>query len=130
MEAAQADGVLTATQIEKAMIVSIKIKEALARSHKAGVTIAFGTDMGVGPHGQNAREFGFLAEAGMRAREAIKAATVNAAKLLDLSDEVGTIAPGKSADLIAVDASPLDDVSVLQRVAFVMTRGDVYRSVT
>ena len=130
MEAAQADGVLTAAQIEKAMIVSMKIKEALARSHKAGVTIAFGTDMGVGPHGQNAREFGFLAEAGMRAREAIKAATVNAAKLLDLSDEVGTIAPGKSADLIAVDASPLDDVSVLQRVAFVMTRGDVYRSVT
>jgi imidazolonepropionase-like amidohydrolase len=122
--------VLTATQIEKAMIVSMKIKEALARSHKAGVTIAFGTDMGVGPHGQSAREFGFLAEAGMRAREAIKAATVNAAKLLDLSDEVGTIAPGKSADLIAVDASPLDDVSVLQRVAFVMTRGDVYRSVT
>jgi len=127
---AQADGVLTAAQIEKAMIVSMKIKEALARSHKAGVTIAFGTDMGVGPHGQNAREFGFLAEAGMRAREAIKAATVNAAKLLDLSDEVGTIAPGKSADLIAVDASPLDDVSVLQSVAFVMTRGDVYRSVT
>jgi len=130
MEAAQADGVLTAAQIEKAMIVSMKIKEALARSHKAGVTIAFGTDMGVGPHGQNAREFGFLVEAGMPAREAIKAATVNAAKLLDLSDEVGTIAAGKSADLIAVDASPLDDVSVLQRVAFVMTRGDVYRSVS
>jgi imidazolonepropionase-like amidohydrolase len=54
------------------------------------VTIAFGTDMGVGPHGQSAREFGFMVEAGMRSREAIKAATVNAAKLLDLSDEVGT----------------------------------------
>jgi imidazolonepropionase-like amidohydrolase len=130
MEAAQADGVLTAAQIEKAMIVGVNIKEALARSHKAGVTIAFGTDMGVGPHGQNAREFGFMVEAGMRSREAIKAATVNAAKLLDLSDEVGTIAVGKSADLIAVDSSPLDDVSVLERVAFVMTRGDVYRGVT
>ena len=130
LEMAQRDGMLTAPQIEKAMIVGVKIKEALARSHKAGVTIAFGTDMGVGPHGQNAREFGFLVEAGMRSREAIKPATVNAAKLLDLADEIGTIAPGKSADVIAVDSSPLDDVSVLERVAFVMARGDVCRGPT
>jgi imidazolonepropionase-like amidohydrolase len=130
LEMAQDDGVLTTAQIEKAMIVGVKIKEALARSHKAGVTIAFGTDMGVGPHGQNAREFAFLVEAGMRSCEAIKAATVNAARLLDLADEVGTIAPGKSADVIAVGASPLDDVSVLERVAFVMARGDVCRGPT
>ena len=130
LEMAQADDLLTPAQIEKAMIVGVKIKEALARSHKAGVTIAFGTDMGVGPHGQNAREFGFMVEAGMHSREAIKAATVNAAKLLDVSDEVGTIASGKSADVIAVDSSPLDDVSVLQRMAFVMARGDVYLGVT
>ena len=90
--------------------------------------IAFGTDMGVGPHGQNAREFGYMVEAGMPSREAIKAATVNAANLLDLSDEVGTIASGKSADVIAVDSSPLDDVSVLERVVFVIARGDVYRA--
>ena len=83
---------------------------------------------GVGPHGQNAREFGYMVEAGMPSSEAIKAATVNAAKLLDLSDEVGTIASGKSADVIAVDSSPLDDVSVLERVALVMARGDVYRA--
>ena len=126
LEMAQGDGVLTPAQIEKAMLVGAKIKEALARSHKAGVTIAFGTDMGVGSHGQNAREFGLLVEAGMRSREAIKAATVNAAKLLDLTDEIGTVAPGKSADVIAVDSSPLDDVSVLERVAFVMARGDVW----
>jgi imidazolonepropionase-like amidohydrolase len=110
------------------MIVGVKINEALARSHKAGARIAFGTDMGVGPHGQNAREFGYMVEAGMPSREAIKAATVNAAKLLDLPDEVGTIALGKSADVIAVDSSPLDDVSVLERVTFVMARGDVYRA--
>ena len=128
LEMAQRDGMLTAAQIEKAMIVGVRIKEALARSHKAGVTIAFGTDMGVGPHGQNAREFGFLVEAGMHSREAIKTATVNAAKLLDLADEIGTVAPGKSADVIAVDSSPLDDVSVLERVAFVMARGDVWGS--
>ena len=67
-------------------------------------------------------------EAGIPSREGIKAATVNAAKLLDLSDEIGTIASGKSADVIAVDSSPLDDVSVLERVAFVIARGDVYRA--
>jgi imidazolonepropionase-like amidohydrolase len=128
LEMAQEDGLLTKAQIEKAMIVGVKIKEALARSHKAGVTIAFGTDMGVGPHGQNAREFGFMVEAGMRSRDAIKAATVNAATLLDLADEVGTIASGKSADVIAVDSSPLDDVSVLEHVSFVMAGGDVYRA--
>jgi imidazolonepropionase-like amidohydrolase len=128
LEMAQGDGVLTPAQIEKAKLVGVKIKEALARSHMAGVTIAFGTDMGVGPHGQNAREFGFLVEAGMRSGEAIKAATVTAAKLLDLSDEVGTIAPGKSADVIAVNSSPLDNVSVLERAAFVMARGDVHRA--
>ncbi len=72
------------------------------------MTIAFGTDMGVGPHGQNARGFGYMVEAGMPSREAIQAATVNAAKLLDISDEVGTIAAGKSADVIAVDSSPLE----------------------
>src|SRR5215831_18366267 len=130
LDMAQGAGLLTSAQIEKAMIVGVKIKEALARSHKAGVTVAFGTDMGVGPHGQNALEFGFMVEAGMHSREAIKAATVNAAKLLDVSDEVGTIASGKSADVIAVDSSPLEDVSVLQRVAFVMARGDVYLGVT
>ena len=127
---AQGDGLLTSAQIEKAMVVGLKIKEALARSHNAGVTIAFGTDMGVGPHGQNAREFGFMVEAGMRSSEAIKAATVNAAKLLDLSNEIGTIAAGKSADVIAVDSSPLDDVSLLQGVAFVMARGDIYLGAT
>jgi imidazolonepropionase-like amidohydrolase len=68
-----------------------------------------------------------MVEAGMPSREAVKAATVNAAKLLDLSDDVGTIAPGKSADVIAVDSSTLDDVSALERVAFVMARGNIYR---
>jgi imidazolonepropionase-like amidohydrolase len=106
----------------------VMVQGGCPSAHRPGARIAFGTDMGVGPHGQNAREFGYMVEAGMPSREAIKAATVNAAKLLDLSDEVGTIASGKSADVIAVDSSPLDDVSVLERVAFVMARGDVYRA--
>jgi imidazolonepropionase-like amidohydrolase len=125
-EMAEREGELSQAQADKARTVGVKIKQALARSHKAGVTIAFGTDMGVGPHGQNAREFGFLVEAGMSPREAIEAATVNAAKLLDISNEAGTIATGKSADVIAVASNPLDNVSVLERVGFVMSRGEVF----
>jgi imidazolonepropionase-like amidohydrolase len=125
---AEREGELSPAMADKARIVGKKIKEALARSHKAGVTIAFGTDMGVGPHGQNAREFGFLVEAGMSPREAIHAATINAAKLLDISNEAGTIAPGKPADVIAVDSSPLDNVTALERVSFVMSRGSVFPS--
>ncbi|MDE1987254.1 MAG: amidohydrolase family protein [Alphaproteobacteria bacterium] len=120
-------GGMSAAQAAKAQLVGVKIKEALARSYKAGVNIAFGTDMGVGPHGQNAREFRYMAEAGMTASDAIKAATVTAAKLLNLSDEIGTIAAGKSADIVAVDKSPLDDITILEHMRFVMARGEVYR---
>ena len=100
-----------------------------ARTYRAGVPIAFGTDMGVGPHGQNAREFALMVEAGMSAADAIKAATVTAAALLDISDTVGTIAPGKSADIIAVAGDPLADVTELERVRFVMARGAVASAV-
>ena len=72
--------------------------------------------MGVGPHGENAREFALMVEAGMSAADAIKAATVTAAALLDISDTAGTIAPGKSADIIAVAGDPLADVTELERV--------------
>lgn len=128
LEMANAGGVMSSAQAEKARTVGANIKEALARSYKAGVKIAFGTDMGVGPHGQNAREFRLMTECGMSAAAAIKAATMNAADLLDISSEVGTIAPGKSADLIAVDSSPLDDVTVLERVRLVMSRGSIHKS--
>jgi imidazolonepropionase-like amidohydrolase len=118
-------GVLTPAQAEKAMVVGTRIKQALGKSYRAGVKIAFGTDMGVGQHGQNAREFALMVEAGMTAADAIKAATVNAAELLDRSDEVGTLESGKSADLIAVAGDPLTDVTELERVRFVMARGEV-----
>jgi imidazolonepropionase-like amidohydrolase len=122
---AQAGGVLTPAQAEKALLVGERIKEALGRSYKAGVPIAFGTDMGVGAHGQNAREFALMVEAGMTPADAIKAATVTAARLLDISETAGTLAPGKSADIIAVDGDPLSDVTELERVSFVMARGEV-----
>jgi imidazolonepropionase-like amidohydrolase len=125
LEMAESGMVLTPAQREKALVVGQKIKEALARSYKAGVKISFGTDMGVGPHGQNAREFAYMVEAGMTPADAIKAATVTASQLLDIPDEVGTLAPGKSADLIAVAADPLADITELQRVRWVMARGGV-----
>jgi len=120
---AQGGVVLTGAQREKALVIGEQIKSALARSYKAGVKIAFGTDMGVGPHGENAREFALMVEAGMTNADAIKAATVTAAELLDISDLTGAIAPGKSADIIAVDSDPLADIRALERVSFVMAAG-------
>jgi imidazolonepropionase-like amidohydrolase len=123
LEMAQRSGVLTPAQTEKAFEVGKHIKQALSRSYRAGVRITFGTDMGVGPHGQNAREFALMVEAGMTSAAAIKAATADAAELLDIADVAGSLAPGKSADIIAVDGDPLDDVTELERVTFVMARG-------
>jgi imidazolonepropionase-like amidohydrolase len=122
---AQGGVVLTPAQREKALVVGDAIKAALGRSYRAGVRISFGTDMGVGPHGENAREFALMVEAGMTCADAVKAATVTAAELLDLSDTVGTITAGKSADLIAVSGDPLGDVTELERVKFVMAAGTV-----
>jgi len=119
---------MSAAQAEKARVVGMRIQDALSRSYRAGVRIAFGTDMGVGPHGENAREFRYMAEAGMSAQDCIAAATVNAAQLLDISEQTGTLAPGKSADIIAVDADPLQDLSELERVRFVMARGAVFKA--
>ncbi|HTV88291.1 MAG TPA: amidohydrolase family protein, partial [Stellaceae bacterium] len=123
LEMAKGGGVLTPAQTEKALAIGERIKQALARSYQAGVRITFGTDMGVGPHGQNAREFALMVEAGMSGADAIKAATADAAELLDIADLAGSLAPGKSADIIAVDGDPLADVTELERVTFVMARG-------
>ncbi|PSJ43541.1 metal-dependent hydrolase family protein [Allosphingosinicella deserti] len=95
------------------------------KAYPAGVKIAFGTDAGVSKHGRNADEFELLVKHGMPAAEAIKAATVNAADLLGLSAEIGTLEPGKRADLIAVAGDPLRDVAVLKQVSFVMKDGQV-----
>lgn len=99
----------------------------VAKAYPAGVRIAFGTDAGVSKHGRNADEFELMVRHGMPAAAAIEAATVNAADLLGLAGEVGSIEPGKSADLIAVQGDPLADVTVLKRVPFVMARGRVVK---
>ena len=102
--------------------------QSLRKAWPAGVKIAFGTDAGVSKHGRNADEFEAMVKYGMPPVEALKAATVNAADLLGLASEVGTIEPGKSADIIAVDGDPLSDVRLLKQVDFVMARGDVIKN--
>ncbi|MGZ8363962.1 MAG: metal-dependent hydrolase family protein, partial [Caulobacteraceae bacterium] len=99
--------------------------KALEMAWPRGVRIAFGTDAGVSKHGRNADEFELMVQHGMPAAEAIKAATVNAADLLGVSSEAGSLEPGKRADLIAVSGDPLADVTVLKRVSFVMKDGAV-----
>ncbi len=100
---------------------------SLQRAHRAGVPIAFGTDAGVSMHGRNADEFPLMVQHGMTPEQAIVAATVNAADLLGLADEVGTLEPGRVADIVAVRGDPLSDVGVLRNVNFVMSRGRVHR---
>ena len=102
--------------------------QSLRRAVPAGVRIAFGTDAGVSMHGRNADEFLLMVANGMTPTTAIEAATVNAANLLGLSTEVGTIEPGKAADIVAVRGDPLSDVGVLRSMSFVMSRGRIHRN--
>ncbi|MDB5144319.1 MAG: amidohydrolase family protein [Mucilaginibacter sp.] len=110
----------------KAMEVGTKIQNTFARAYKSGVKIAFGTDAGVYAHGKNYIEFQYMVEAGMPPMEAIKAATTSAADLLGLSDQVGSITKGKSADIVAVDGDPLSDIKTMKNMSFVMKEGKVY----
>ena len=102
--------------------------KSLQLAVKRGVKIAFGTDAGVSKHGRNADEFLLMVEHGMTPASAIRAATVGAADLLGLADEIGTVEAGKLADLIAVRGDPVEDVSRLQNVAWVMRAGAVYKA--
>lgn len=99
--------------------------KGLEKAVPAGVRVAFGTDAGVSKHGRNADEFELLVKHGMTPMAAIEAATVNAADLLGLADQIGSIEPGKSADIIAVAGDPLADVRALKQVGFVMRAGNV-----
>ena len=94
---------------------------------KMGVNIAYGTDSGVYPHGQNGRQFAYMVRHGMTPMQAIQSATIRAAELLDKDDALGSIAPGRFADLVAVDGEPLQDIRVLENVAHVMQGGNTVR---
>lgn len=111
--------------LEKAEIAARTAMENHRRAIANGVKIAFGTDTGVSAHGDNGKEFALMVSVGMSPAEAIKAATVNAADLLGRSASIGTLEPGKDADIVAVAKSPLTDVTELERTTFVMHRGAV-----
>ncbi|GIX35563.1 MAG: Xaa-Pro dipeptidase [Lysobacteraceae bacterium] len=107
----------------KAARVGPRIRETVARAHRAGVRIAFGTDAGVFPHGENAKEFALLVEAGLTPVEALQTATRNAAMVLGMEEEIGAIAVGMRADLVAVPGDPTADIRLMERVDFVMKDG-------
>jgi imidazolonepropionase-like amidohydrolase len=111
----------------KAAAIGPLILGTAGRAYKAGVKIAFGTDAGVYPHGQNAHEFELMVQAGMPPLFTIQAATVHAAQLLKRDRDLGSITPGKLADLVAVPGNPIDDISLLKQVSFVMKDGVMYK---
>jgi imidazolonepropionase-like amidohydrolase len=113
--------------VDKEKMVGRLQRENFAKAVAAGVKIAFGTDAGVYPHGDNARQFHYMVKYGMTPAGAIRAATSSSADLIDRAKDVGTLEEGKYADLIAVTANPLDKIEVLEHVSFVMKGGKVYK---
>ncbi|MCJ8166595.1 amidohydrolase family protein [Pontibacter sp. E15-1] len=113
--------------VPKALEIGPKIQDTFGRAYKKGVLIAFGTDAGVFEHGKNAKEFGYMVEAGMPAMEAIQSATITPAKILNMENESGQLAPGFFADIIAVKEDPTQNIKTLEDVKFVMKDGKVYK---
>src|SRR6266850_709866 len=119
---------LTKEKYDKEKAIGQLQRDNFAKAFKAGVKMAFGTDAGVYPHGDNAKQFFYMVKYGMTPAEAIQAATVNAATLIGRDKDVGGIEAGKFADIIAVQGDPLKDVTQLEHVAFVMKGGTVYKN--
>ncbi len=113
---------------KKAAIVGPLLIQMLGKAHAGGVKVAFGTDTGVSKHGENAKEFPLMVQAGFTPEEAIRTATVTASEHLELGDTIGTIEAGKSADIIAVTADPLKNIEELLDIDFVMAKGEVYKT--
>ena len=123
---AKIDGYFPEIVRPKAQRIGAQIQQTAGKAYKAGVKIAFGTDMGVGPHGDNAREFLYMVEAGMPAAYALQAATIRAAEVLKLDDQ-GAVEAGKRADIIALPGDPVADIGNVMKVDFVMKDGVVYK---
>ncbi|MGO0999849.1 amidohydrolase family protein [Lysobacter sp. CA196] len=123
---AKIDGYFPEVVRPKAARIGSLIQSTAAKAYKSGVKIAFGTDMGVGPHGDNAREFLYMVEAGIPAAVALQAATIRAAEVLGVDDQ-GVIEAGKRADIVAVPGNPLEDINAVMKVDFVMKDGQVFK---
>jgi imidazolonepropionase-like amidohydrolase len=121
-------GMLPPATIPKAEEAAAAALASHTKAFAAGVKVAFGTDSGVSKHGENAREFAMMVKAGMAPAQALKAATVNAAEALGRSASIGSIEPGKDADIIAVAGSPIEDVTRMEKVDFVMRHGVVHKA--
>mgnify|MGYP000625063200 CR=1 FL=1 len=124
---AKIDGYFPELVRPKAAAIGPLIQKTFEKAHKAGVKIAFGTDSGVSAHGDNGQEFALMVEAGMAPADALRSATINSAQLLGVSDILGTLEAGKLADIVAVSGNPLDDISLMESVSFVMKNGVVYK---
>ena len=127
-EAVRPGNTFTENQRKKSLEAGPQMLDMARRAHRAGVQIAFGTDTGVSPHGENAKEFALLVQAGLTPLEAVRAATVGAATHFRLQDEIGRLTPGYAADVIAVSGDPLSDVTTLEHVKYVMKGGVTYRN--
>ncbi len=125
---AQEEGYFVPAVREKARRVGPVMLDSFRRAHESGVRIAFGTDCGVGAHGENAREFELMVKGGMSEADALESATVSAAELCGLSDEIGTVEHGKFADLVGMPGNPLEDIHATRTVSFVMTMGRVHKA--
>jgi len=126
-EKAKTEGYFPAVVRPKAAAIGPLIQATFQRAYQGGVKIAFGTDMGVGPHGDNAKEFIYMVEAGMPAMKAIQSATLEGARLIGVEKDLGTLEAGKIADLVAVPGDPLADIKLMTNVTFVMKAGTVYK---
>ena len=115
--------------LNKERQVSKRQRESFSRAVAAGLKMVFGTDAAIYPHGDNAKQFSRMVEYGMTPLQAIQSATINSAQLLKAQQTLGQIKPNFAADLIAVDGNPLEDVSVLENVDFVMKEGQVYKNI-
>lgn len=126
-EQAKVPGYYHPLVVPKALEIGPQIQETFRKAYKRGVKIAFGTDAGVFPHGENGKEFTYMVEAGMPAIEAIKSATIVNAGILGLADKIGTLEVGKFADIVATDENPLTNIKTMEKVSFVMKEGVVYK---
>jgi len=122
----EAAGILQES-LDKERVVGARQRASFKAAVEAGVNMVFGSDAGVYPHGQNAKQFSRMVEFGMTPLQAIQAATINPAQLLKQSDNIGKLAVGLSADIIAVDGNPLENIAILEQVEFVMKEGKVFK---
>ena len=126
-EKSKVEGYFPAVVRPKAAAIGPQIQDTFAKALKAGVKIAFGTDQGVAPHGDNALEFVYMVEGGMASVDALRSATLEAARVVGLDAELGTVEPGKLADLVGVPGDPVADIRATTTVSFVMKGGAIHK---